>query len=141
MQKYRVFSVCQRFAYPMTIYGFALAAFVTLPLSGSFFGYKDMQPDSVIHHSFTPLAASGGAMSVTGGVPTVVSIVFNAYIPNRDNSQNLLITANPLGRMQRLSRSSQVICRCSQQNGAAESNRLAVQKEHTTFAHDNRSAV
>ena len=80
-------------------------------------------------------------MSVSGGVPTIASIVFIVYIPNRDNTQNLLDTANPLGRMQRLSHSSQVICRCSQQFGAAESNRLAVQKEHTTFAHDNRSAV
>ena len=87
------------------------------------------------------MAASGGAMSVTGRLLTVVSIVFNVYIPNRDNSQNLLDTANPLGRIKKQSHVSKVICRCSQQNGAAESNRLAVQKEHTTFAHDNRSAV
>ena len=80
-------------------------------------------------------------MSVTGGALSVVSIVFNVYIPNWDNTQNMFITANPLGRMQRLSHSSQVICRCSQQFGATESNCLAVQTEHTTFAHDNRSAV
>ena len=48
---------------------------------------------------FPPLAASGGAMSVTGGAPTVVSIVFKVYIPNRDNTQNLLVTASPLGRI------------------------------------------
>ncbi len=40
MQKYRVSSVRQRFAYPMTIYGFTLAAFVTSPLSGFFTGAK-----------------------------------------------------------------------------------------------------
>ena len=40
MQKYRVFSVRQRFAYPMTIYGFTLAAFVTSPLSDFFSGAK-----------------------------------------------------------------------------------------------------
>ncbi len=38
----------------MTIYGFTLAAFVTSPLSGFFFGCKDMKSDSVIHLSFTP---------------------------------------------------------------------------------------
>ena len=55
--------------------------------------------------------------------------------------QEILFTAGALGRMQRISHSSQVICKCSQQFGATESNCLAVQTEHTTFAHDNQSAV